>query len=817
MCHFLVFLALPEGGNVDKVTLMQGWGRIAGVCVAVAALCPVVRAGTVPAGTLIEIRLQQEINSHSTEAGAAFQGLVVSPVAEVGGRELIPAGSVARGTVEHVKRVGLGLVRERASIGLRVSTIELPDGRVLSVPNEVVELENAREAVDKRGRIRGIRSTDTPGYRGTGLLVSLTAVEPMAMMFSSTVFATVLRFSEPEIRLTPGAEIRVRVTEPVEAGEGFAPAVSAVTRNAEERRMLFSMVPRMAYRTKTPLGSDSDFTNLVFVGEQEAVSRAFEAAGWHVPETVTAATRYRTLRAVAESQAYQRAPMSVLTLDGKVPVLNRTKALNSFARRHHIRIFETGERWYGEPVFTAASTQDSGIGFSMKEKAFVHLIDPLIDRERGKVFDDLAMTGCVTGAELVPRPWLPKDAKNATGDRLITDGNVLVVRLNACEQPRRADEEVAPSPGPYRGNAVMRASRRFFLTARNDLVRGNVVYQGIAYSAAGFKLMRRAPGKTGAEEEDRVTPVREDFALREEEMQRVRMLPDPPLVDVSPLPMVASSFAPRNDRPAAGRGREDAWAPPHMELSFQMGQCVFGAPTLGGEGLRITYRTADGEHRHVQVFAENAMRPKWQIGGALTVNAHRWVSHEIGFQYLRASYEPNLSSSEPMTAATIKRDFKDQPAGLLTRQLTYNTVIHLRPRESRWSPYLAVGPGLSLMNLTDAPFQKARGVFRLGLANVGMLQASYNFGQVAPLEGGGVFQPILQYGAGFKVRVRPRWTYRVDFRTGLMGHPNFVSRSLVKDPGVLEPGGPARIEAMEGLRRGVLQQKRFSSGFAFTF
>mgnify|MGYP003353394919 CR=1 FL=1 len=34
---------------------------------------------------------------------------------EPGGRELIPAGSVARGTVEHVKRVGLGLVRERAS------------------------------------------------------------------------------------------------------------------------------------------------------------------------------------------------------------------------------------------------------------------------------------------------------------------------------------------------------------------------------------------------------------------------------------------------------------------------------------------------------------------------------------------------------------------------------------------------------------------------------------------------------------------------------------------------------------------------------
>ena len=132
------------------------------------------------------------------------------------------------------------------------------------------------------------------------MLVSLTAVEPMAMMFSSTVFATVLRFSEPEIRLTPGAEFRVRVTAPVEAGDGFAPAVGSIARNAEERRMLFSMIPRMPYRAKTPMGTDSDFTNLVFVGEQEAISRAFDAAGWHVPETVTAATRYRTLRAVAD-------------------------------------------------------------------------------------------------------------------------------------------------------------------------------------------------------------------------------------------------------------------------------------------------------------------------------------------------------------------------------------------------------------------------------------------------------------------------------------------------------------------------------------
>lgn len=52
------------------------------------------------------------------------------------------------------------------------------------------------------------------------------------------------------------------------------------------------------------------------------------------------------------------------------------------------------------------------------------------------------------------------------------------------------------------------------------------------------------------------------------------------------------------------------------------------------------------------------------------------------------------------------------------------------------------------MHLDDAPIKKAPSYFRLGLSNIGLISAAYNFGSTPPLEGGGVFQAGLNYGGG---------------------------------------------------------------------
>jgi hypothetical protein len=81
------------------------------------------------------------------------------------------------------------------------------------------------------------------------------------------------------------------------------------------------------------------------------------------------------------------------------------------------------------PVWVAAATHDTGIEFSQQDLTFIHTIDPLIDRERAKIVADLLLTGRVSALALVPRPDVPKATKNATGDRVETDGRMAVLAL----------------------------------------------------------------------------------------------------------------------------------------------------------------------------------------------------------------------------------------------------------------------------------------------------------------------------------------------------------------------------------------------------
>lgn len=70
--------------------------------------------------------------------------------------------------------------------------------------------------------------------------------------------------------------------------------------------------------------------------------------------------------------------------------------------------------------------------------------------------------------------------------------------------------------------------------------------------------------------------------------------------------------------------------------------------------------------------------------------------------------------------------------GLVTRRYAYNMVFNLRPRRSRWRPYVDTGPAFQLLSLSGAPLKKPDGYFRLGLSNVGLIKAAFDFGNISP-------------------------------------------------------------------------------------
>ncbi|HZD75387.1 MAG TPA: hypothetical protein VE218_00185, partial [Acidobacteriaceae bacterium] len=172
-------------------------------------------AETIPAGTPLEIRIQQPISSYSTPAGTKITGILISPVNE-GGSILIPLGTTIQGSVTAVRKVGIGVVHETAEVELSFDHLVLSDGTSVPIQVRITEVENARESINKKGRIQGIRSTSTLSNRASGIVGSLAFGDPIAAIFTTAGSACVLRFSEPEISLPAGTEILGQLAAPLD-------------------------------------------------------------------------------------------------------------------------------------------------------------------------------------------------------------------------------------------------------------------------------------------------------------------------------------------------------------------------------------------------------------------------------------------------------------------------------------------------------------------------------------------------------------------------------------------------------------------------
>jgi opacity protein-like surface antigen len=753
-------------------------------------------AETIPAGTPLEIRIQQPISSYSTRAGTKITGILISPVNE-GGRILVPLGTTVEGSVLSVRRVGLGFAHETAEIELRFDRLVLANAGSIPIQVRITNVENARESINKKGRIQGIRSTSTLSNRASGIVGSLAFGDPIAAIFTTAGSACVLRFSEPEITLPAGTELLAQVAAPVDLPGTEAQTVAPLVTTADGRKQLGEMVHRLPFRTFTEGKKElpSDFTNLVFIGSADALQHAFAASGWVIVDTLTAQTTYGTIRSVAENQGYRRAPMSILLLDGNAPDYAYAKTLNTFSKRHHLRIWTSKETWNGEPVWTSSSTHDIGIGFSKKSKTFIHLIDSNIDNERAKVVNDLIYTGCISGVQLVKRPWLPTDAKNGTGEDLITDGRIAVLQLNDCQHP--IDEANGQSVATLRtrGNRFDRTTRQTVLTLKNNIMRDNVgvmAYSGIRYGLDAKKRKEAAPQRQMNVDGERYTI---DTGFRQREAY--------------------TTLSTRPQSKTSSTAKAGAWAPPSVEFGLRGGFHGY----YGGNGGAVAYILTDVNPNDVLALVlGNSLHDGWELGGTVTLNPQKYLSHEFSYDHAFTEFNLGLAvvGNDSTSQQEINQIVFDQ-SGLRTSQFTYNLLINFRPKTSRLRPYLAVGPSLSLMHLADAPIKKAPGWYRLGLANIGLISAAYNFGSDPPLDGGGIFEAGLNYGGGVRYRLTPRWMIRADYRETLTAQPDFWSKSQKDILSGIDTDPGTTLTVVGPVLDGAMRQDHVTMGLSFTF
>lgn len=359
---------------------------------------------------LLQVRLLDAVSSK--EASASVRAVVLE-----GPGTGIPQGSIVTGHTEgKPQRERLLLVFDRMTIGRRDYTIA---ARVSSV-------DNGREVVERDGTIDALDPIRRRPGKIEMLLLAAAHAHPMTLAFLEGSKFTLRELDKPWVHYAVGTDMTLRFeTVPPTPAAGPGVAVPSVPPKA-----LAKLLAALPLRTETYSGrSPSDWTNICLIGSREAVQKSFEAAGWASAAALSLRADFKVFAAVAEQHAYVHAPVSKLAVNGRLPDLVYQKQTNTFAKRHHIRIWMTDDTWEGKPVWIAAATHDIGIDFSPVAKTFTHRIDGDVDAERHKVALDLLFAEPKARLYAQDRPAVPKQSSNATGDRTQTDGRLYAIAL----------------------------------------------------------------------------------------------------------------------------------------------------------------------------------------------------------------------------------------------------------------------------------------------------------------------------------------------------------------------------------------------------
>jgi hypothetical protein len=391
-------------------------------------LCVIAPATTIPSNTELQVRLTAEVTGEKP-SGQPVSGVVIVPVL-INGVPMIGAGTRLAGKTADAtpaKAATEHSTEQPATIRIQFTQIQDDAGHSMPVSCIVESVDNARESVDDSGLITGITASQTFTARLDQGINKLGAQYQSLAELLAGIKGALIKNADASIDYKSGTEVTLKVAKSLDWN---VPAVANIPRTITPAEAVVALVNSQPSRTTAANPpKPSDLTNLMFIGTREQVLAAFHEAGWFAAHRLNQASRFETARAIIESRGYSEAPMSILMLDERPPDLAFQKQNNTFAMRHHIRIWLRPQMFQDKPVWVAAATHDISITFSPESRFFAHGIDSHIDKERAKIVYDLLFTGRVRALALVERTDIPKNATNATGDSLISDGKMAVLEF----------------------------------------------------------------------------------------------------------------------------------------------------------------------------------------------------------------------------------------------------------------------------------------------------------------------------------------------------------------------------------------------------
>jgi hypothetical protein len=444
-----------------------------------------------PEGTQLHIRLTTTVGSYASTLGSPVSAVLIAPVM-VGGETVLQAGSTLSGKVKAVTRVGFGVRHETAGLELEFNQLAPLNGVAIPISARVTEVDNSRERVTQDGSIQGVRSTGSLCYRVSGYIRTALQWEVHAQLADWVIRSFIMELPEPEIYYPAGVELTLALTRALSLDAAFHGQQASRQLTGDQREELTRDVAAIPYRTQAPTsGRSSDLTNVMFIGSHEQIAAAFAAAGWTQADPASFRHRISWIRAAGELRGDVAAPMSLLLLNGAEPDMSWEKGLNDVSKRHHIRMWREDTTWRDQEMWVGAATRDIDFAYMRRGGRLSHKIEQDVDQERDKVAYDLAFTSCANLLDWTDRADIPRLARNATGDPIITDGRMVVVELNDCDAPRLSTATADSAPLPEHGDKWQRFARREVLSARNGLLRTNPYWRAYEGSRLLVEWIRR--------------------------------------------------------------------------------------------------------------------------------------------------------------------------------------------------------------------------------------------------------------------------------------------------------------------------------------
>jgi len=392
-------------------------------------------------GLTLSLRLSGPVYSDRSRTGDPIEATVTYPLCKNGeniacneGELVVPPGTKVNGTILFAAKAPDKYSRPR--LILDFSNVLHKNNQKSPLYARVIDVDNARETV-RNNEILGIIQPHA-STKVSLAMAALAASNPIAgytIKGVQTVYGLSIR---REIMFPAGTDLQVQIVRPSilkqkEPWDGYR----ALPMDATLQYLVSSAPMRTTSKSKVP----SDPTNLMFLGNRKQIIAAFQESGWLQASDLGVKSAIKAAQATVRQTGYSDAPVSALLLQDRLPDLVFQKSLDTFAKRHHLRIWKLTDTYLGREVWVGAATHDIATTNSRAATKWSHRIDPHIDRERDWVESDLLFTGTAEAYVDVDRPKAPRKLENATGDGIVTDGKMSVVLLAG-----KAMDEKRPSP-----------------------------------------------------------------------------------------------------------------------------------------------------------------------------------------------------------------------------------------------------------------------------------------------------------------------------------------------------------------------------------